>query len=236
MDTTRHGPSAKPVTHMAPPIACAIGSKLFMCVRAVGTETLDGCEDEPRIDLLQVFPAEAQPVQCAGPEVLDQHIGLRDDLPEQRLGFVALQVQRQAALVGIEREEEELVVVLRPCDVAAFRFLELDHLGAQKSEHLRAGRACLVMRHVDDTDSFEGLAHTSPSVDSPDTPLVRRCDGRASLQVIGNRLPAAAACDAIAPARKDVEAITAGRHVAVYGDPVRALAIERLTGDPYAGG
>jgi hypothetical protein len=51
-------------------------------------------------------------------------------LNAKALGFVALQIQCQPALVGVEREEEELVVVLRSCDVAAYRLLELDPTGA----------------------------------------------------------------------------------------------------------
>src|SRR5262245_32070288 len=38
---------------------------LHVRVWAIGTEALDGCEDQARIDLLQVLPAETEPVQRA---------------------------------------------------------------------------------------------------------------------------------------------------------------------------
>ena len=84
-----------------------------VCVRAKGTEPLDGGVNQARIDFLQILPAQTHPVQRAGAEVFQQHIGLRNDLFKMRFGFVRLQVQREAALVGIERKKKQFVVVLR---------------------------------------------------------------------------------------------------------------------------
>jgi hypothetical protein len=66
--------------------------------------------------------------------------------------------KRQAALVGVEQQEEEAVRVrfvahIAARDIAAFRLLELDDVGAQERQDLGAGRSRLVMRHIDDANS-----------------------------------------------------------------------------------
>jgi hypothetical protein len=130
----------------------------------VGAEALDGGVDEPRVDLGERLVAEPQAVERAWPEVLDQHVGLGDHLPEQALALLRLEVERQALLVGVEHEEEQAVAVLLVThvgarDVATLGLLELDHVGAEEGQHLRAGRSCLVVRHVDDADAGQGLGH-----------------------------------------------------------------------------
>ena len=50
------------------------------------------------------------------------------------------------------------VAHVRARDVAAFRLLELDHVGTEKAEHLRAGGPRLVVRHVDDADPARALS------------------------------------------------------------------------------
>ena len=137
---------------------------LESAIRAVGAETLDGGVDQPRIELRQHLVPKTQPIQRARPEILQQHVGLRDHLLEQRLALIGLQVQRQAALVGVQDQEEQAVAVrlvahVGARDVAALRLLQLDHVGAEKAEDLRAGRARLVVRHVDDANAGQGLAH-----------------------------------------------------------------------------
>ena len=81
-------------------------------VRTVGAETLDRGVDQARIDFLQIIPAQPHPIQRAGAEVLDQHIGLPNDSSEMYFRLVGFQIQRQAALVRIERQEKQLVVAL----------------------------------------------------------------------------------------------------------------------------
>ena len=63
-------------------------------------------------------------------------------------------------------------------DVApALGLLQLDHVGAQKAQDLRAGGARLIVRHVDDADARKRLvAHGDIPLST--VPLVdRRCDG-----------------------------------------------------------
>ena len=56
---------------------------LEAAVGAVGAEALDGRVDQARVDLGELLVAEAQPVQRARAEVLDQHVRLADHLLEQ---------------------------------------------------------------------------------------------------------------------------------------------------------
>ena len=75
---------------------------LVVAIGAVGAKPLDRGIDEPRVDLLQRVPAEPQPIERGRPEILQEDIRLRDDLAEQPLSLLALQIERQAALVGVE--------------------------------------------------------------------------------------------------------------------------------------
>src|SRR5205085_7363890 len=54
-------------------------------VRGAFTEALDRSENNPRVELLNMLPAEPHPVHCAWAEVLDQHVGLADQLLHDRL-------------------------------------------------------------------------------------------------------------------------------------------------------
>ena len=105
---------------------------LEAAVGPVGAKALDGGIDQPRVDLGQRVVAKAETIECARAEVLQEHVGLRDDLLEQLLAGFRLQIERQALLVGIEDEEEEAVAVLAARHVAALGILELDDLGAEK--------------------------------------------------------------------------------------------------------
>ena len=139
-----------------------------MGVRAVAAEALDRGVDQPRVDVAQHVPAEAQPVHGARPKILQQDIGLFDDFLEQPFPLLGFQVEGQALLVGVEQEEEQAVgarlfEVHGARHVAGLRLLELDHVGAEKCQHLGAGRSGLVVRHVDDADAGQGLAHSNGS-------------------------------------------------------------------------
>src|SRR5262249_13984588 len=77
-----------------------------------------------------------------------------------------LEVEGQAALVGVEGEVEEAVgvgpVAMRLAgDVAAVGLLDLDHVGAEPCEHLAAGGTGLVVGDVDHPDAGERLGHES---------------------------------------------------------------------------
>ena len=75
-----------------------------------------------------------------------------------------LGVEGERALVGVQHGEVERVGIrdvaeLGAGDVAGAGTLDLDHVGAEPGEKLRACGACLHVGEVDDLDAFECLGH-----------------------------------------------------------------------------
>ena len=82
---------------------------------------------------------------------------------EDLLALGMLGVDRDRALVVVEHREIEAVRALHVAqlaarDVADARPLDLDHVGAEPGEQLRAGRARLHMGEVEDAHAVERLA------------------------------------------------------------------------------
>ena len=81
------------------------------------------------------------------------------------LPFVGLQIDDRAALVAVEQQEEKAVdirvvhVPQPPRPVAVRRPLDLDHIGPEPRQHLRAGRPGLVVREVDNANAFKRFGH-----------------------------------------------------------------------------
>ena len=95
-----------------------------------------------------------------GREVLDQHVGVADQLLHDLLALGGLGVDRQRALVAVEHREVQGVDVgdvaqLVAGHVTAVGALDLQDVGAEPGEHLRAGRTGLDAGEVDDLDSGE---------------------------------------------------------------------------------
>ena len=128
-------------------------------------ETLDRCQDHLGVEFLDAFPGKAHTVQCAGAEVLNQHIAFFDQLFQNCLAFRFFGVQRQRTLVAVEHGEVQGIDVgnvtqLAAGDVAGTGALDLDNVGAKPCQQLGAGRAGLHVREVDDFDAVEGfVAH-----------------------------------------------------------------------------
>src|SRR5271169_881848 len=78
-------------------------------IRGAWAEALHRPENDPWVELLNALPAEPHPIHCAGPEVLDQHICLADQLLRDLLSFGRLGVQLQRSLVAIELREVERI-------------------------------------------------------------------------------------------------------------------------------
>src|SRR4030095_3587389 len=100
---------------------CAVGP--------VGAEALDARVHQARIELLDRSVAEAQALENAGPEVLEEHIALLQQGTEDVVGPRAVEVQGQAALVAVEGQVEEAVrvgaiLVSRAGRVALARLLD----------------------------------------------------------------------------------------------------------------
>ncbi len=115
--------------------------------------------DERRPARVQRRPPVAEALEHARPEVLDQHVGPREQRLERRPVGVALQVERDRLFPVVERREVERLPADeradRACVVARRRALDLDHARPQVREQQRAERAGQHARQVDDGDAGE---------------------------------------------------------------------------------
>src|SRR5688572_4085215 len=123
-----------------------------------GAEALDRGDDHLRVELLNTFPGEAHAVERARREVLDQDIAVLHQRLDHRFALRALRVDGDRALVVVQHREIETVHVrdvaeLPARDVAFARALDLDDVGAEPGEELRARRSRLDVREVEDADA-----------------------------------------------------------------------------------
>ena len=130
---------------------------VFVGARA---EALDRGDDHARIDLMDLCPGQAHAVEHAGGEILDHDIADLHHLPEHFHAPRILGVERDRTLVVVQHREIEAVGIrhvaeLAARDVAGTRALDLDHIGAEPGEELRAGRPRLDVGEVENLDAFE---------------------------------------------------------------------------------
>jgi hypothetical protein len=122
-------------------------------------EALDRAHHDLGVDLVDLLPGEAEPLEHARAEVLHHDVRLLQQVDEHLLALVGLHVDRDRALVAVEHREIQAVGVRHVAQLAArrvaLRILELDDVGAHPGEELRAGRPRLHVRHVEDPDSLE---------------------------------------------------------------------------------
>src|SRR3546814_6914404 len=83
-----------------------------------------------------------------------------DQALQHLLALLGLGVERDRALVVVQHGEVEAVDIgdvakLAAGGVADTRALDLDHVGAEPGQQLRAGRPGLHMGEIKDTDTFE---------------------------------------------------------------------------------
>ena len=69
------------------------------------TEPGGGGVDEPRVDLLEVFVAEAEAFHRSGREVLRKDVGFLHEAVDDLLRLGGLEVQHDALLAAVDREE-----------------------------------------------------------------------------------------------------------------------------------
>ena len=126
-------------------------------VRAAVAEARGRGVDQLGILLVQRFPAIAQLLHRAGPEVLDDDVGLFEQLLEDLALLVVLEVERDAFLAAVDRGEvgrlalDERAVGARV--VAALGRLDLDHPRAHLRHQEGAVGAGQDARQVDDDDA-----------------------------------------------------------------------------------
>ncbi len=139
-----------------------------VAVRPVLAVAGDRAVDDPGVLLLEPLVADPEPVQHAGAEALEQHVGLAHE-PQQHLApRLRLEVDADRALVAVQREEQRragallrpLVVRRRPAHVVAQPgVLDLQHVGAEVGQQPRAEPARQQPRQVEHADARERAAH-----------------------------------------------------------------------------
>src|SRR5438132_5677929 len=145
-----HGrPSRSPVIAIVPPQAWAIIVEGEVVL--VGTalaEAFDLSIDEPRVERVQLLPAETEPFDRARCKILDKDIGALCHLLDEREAARGFEIDRDRFLIGVvDHEVIGVGIGLRagaenPAGFAAFRILHLDDLGPEPGERLGPGRAC----------------------------------------------------------------------------------------------
>ena len=122
-------------------------------------EAREARDDEPPVLATEALGPETPRRERPAREVLDQDVDVREQLAEEPSPFVLPDVERDAFLVAIEREERHRHAVRRriavPSLVAAARRLHLDHLGAEVGQDRGAERPGEEARQVEDADAGE---------------------------------------------------------------------------------
>ena len=126
---------------------------------AVVAEPADREDHEPWIERVQPLDGKAEPVEHAGPEVLQQDVRPRHELFEQGTPVVGLEVGGHRLLVPVARQEIGADRPVRGVDegrspaagvVAAVGRLDLHDTGAEVTEHHRGVRPGERPGEVDD--------------------------------------------------------------------------------------
>jgi len=99
----------------------------------IGTrqEPLDRTVDDPRVDAGAPLVAEAEALEDPWRVVVEQDVGPTHQSGEDLAPGLALQVDRQAALVAVQGVEGTAAVRHRPGLVATPRLLDLDNVSTQ---------------------------------------------------------------------------------------------------------
>ncbi len=132
-------------------------------VRAARPESLDLGVDDAWVDAADLVVAESQPLDHAWPEVLDEHIGLLDELAEQLASARVLQVAGDAALVGVQQQEVEGIDTWAFARggstlVAPLRLLDFDDFGSQPGQRFGTRGPGFELSQIDDSDACESGA------------------------------------------------------------------------------
>src|ERR1700716_2631567 len=128
------------------------------------TETLYRSDNHLRIEFADAFPGETHAVERTRAEIFNQYIRFADQLFQHFLAFRLLGVEGQRFLVAVQHREIQCVdagdvTQLGTRDVARTRPLDLDHVGAEPGQQLRASRTSLHMGEIDDLNAFKWFAH-----------------------------------------------------------------------------
>ncbi len=130
----------------------------LLAARAVWPHPVIRRVDQPLVDLGAVLGAEAEALGDAGPEALDQHVGLGDQPQHQLAALVALEVRghrppvaQQVVAAGLGRRSGPLA---GPFDA--------DDVGAEVAEDHRGVRTGADAGQLDDAQSLQWSSHAQP--------------------------------------------------------------------------
>ena len=132
-------------------------------VRAVLAVARYGAVDQPRVQRAERLVVAAQPFGHARAKALDEHVGVLAQPPQHVPGLGNLEVERNAALVAVQRGEGRAAALLpligvvapahaRSADASAARLLDADDVCPEVSEHHRAEASRRHAREVDHAD------------------------------------------------------------------------------------
>src|SRR5206468_7944551 len=132
--------------------------------RSADAERGDRAIHDSRIDARGAGEVEPEFVDGARSEALDEHVGSADQTVQNLEPARRLQVEGQAFLVAIQRDEGRALAAPvrggpRPGVVPAPGPLDLDDLGPHVSEGLRAERPRHVLGQVRDDDALQRVRH-----------------------------------------------------------------------------
>jgi hypothetical protein len=133
-------------------------------VRAVLTEPGEAQDHEAGISREQVVGREAQPLECAGAQVLDEDVTAVDQGSHRGEPWIGLQVEHDGALVAADQLPEQGLAVARipPPEAAgavAVGSLDLDDVSTEVAEVAGGARSRDERRHVHHPDARERALH-----------------------------------------------------------------------------
>ena len=119
------------------------------------------------VDLLEHFVSQAHPLHRPGPEVVRDHVRLRDELFRDLLAFIVPQVERDRQLAGVGVVEHRVNTRPRlavrahapPPQAAMSVALDLDDLRAEVRQHPGAERPGQHPAEVSHSDALQRSVH-----------------------------------------------------------------------------
>ena len=154
------GPSGSPVIENAP--GRSLGDHvhaLVVRIRSAGAEALDAHVDDLGIHGAHGLVADVEFLHHSRAVVLHEDVVVGDHFHEHVATCGRVEVQGHAALIAVPVDEVLGVQGFAPraptSGVADLGPLDLDDVGTEEGEALRAGRAGLVLGHVENAHSVE---------------------------------------------------------------------------------
>ena len=138
-----------------------------MAVASVLTEAGDGRHDDSGVDLLAGLIVKAHLFHRARAEVLNDNVGLGNQLAEQLLALVGTEVDGNALLVAVEGGDIDADAVLVRTETSAVfadtDALDLDDLSAHVCQQHAAERSGDESAEVQNPDTLQNTFHVFPS-------------------------------------------------------------------------